>query len=203
MENILAPFLSFLLLYKYLALLIVSFLGAFLLPVPSSSALAAAGAFAAQGYLNLPEVLFVALLGNIGGDAAGYLLARHYEEAVLHKVGFKKILRSPKYHPIEAYTQEFSYSIIFLSRFLPEVGPAVNIIAGLAKMSYLKYFTIEVIGEICYVLLYGLAGFYLGNEWQNNIWFLVETGLVLFSFAGIIALVQYWLFKHRKKKLML
>lgn len=197
MELILGELLSFLLLYKYFALFIVAFLAAFLLPLPSSSALAAAGAFAAQGYMNIYLVLLVALIGNILGDAAAYFLGRYYGEDILHKIGFRHILESKYYHSLREYMNHYSYSLIFISRFLSEVGPAVSIFAGVMKMPYKKFFTLAIFGEICYVLLYGMTGYLLGNQWEDNIWFVAEATLVILSFGAIIALVQYKMFKHR------
>ena len=197
MDLILGEFLSFLLLYKYLALFIVAFLAAFLLPLPSSSALAAAGAFAAQGYMNIYLVILVALIGNILGDAAAYYLARYYGEEILHKVGFRHILESKNYHALREYMSHYSYSLIFISRFLSGIGPAVSIFAGVMKMPYKKFFAVAIIGEICYVLLYAMTGYLLGNQWEDNIWFVVEASLLVLSFGAIIALIQYKMFKRR------
>jgi len=199
MELILGEFLSFLLLYKYTALFLLSFLAAFLLPLPSSSGLAAAGAFAAQGYLDIRLVLLVAFVGNVAGDALGYFIARYYGVEILNKIGFKKLLLSKNYHSLEKYMLNYSYSLIFVSRFLTQVGPAVSIFSGLSKMSYKKFFAVDIIAEICYVLLYGLTGYILGNQWEDNIWFVVEAGLVVLSFGAIIALIQYKMFKKHEK----
>ncbi len=199
MESIFGDLLSFLLLYKYFALFMVSFLAAFLLPLPSSSSLAAAGAFAVQGYMNIYLVFLVALIGNVLGDLAGYMLGRHYGEEILHKIGFKHILESKYYHASREYMNKYSYSLIFISRFLTGVGPSVSIFAGIMKMPYKKFLAVDIPSEICYVSLYALIGYLLGNQWEDNIWFVIEASLVVFSFGGIIALIQYKMFKRRTK----
>ena len=114
MELILSTFLTFLLLYKYIGLFVISFLAALLLPLPSSSILAAAGAFAAQGYFSISYVLIVAFLGNILGDAAGYFLAQKMGTAALQRIGFRKILSSSLSNKLVLYMKKFSYSLIFL-----------------------------------------------------------------------------------------
>lgn len=200
METFLDSLLSFLLLYKYVALFCTSFLAAFLLPLPSSSILAAAGAFASQGYFSLTAVLLVAFVGNIGGDITGYLLSRRYGEELLGKIGFKKILHSDRYHSLESYIIDFSYSLIFFSRFLVQIGPSVNILSGLARVPYRTFFVIAVIGEIFYVLLYGLVGYSLGSAWENNIGFMTEAGLTVLSLGVVIALIQYGLFRFRRRR---
>lgn len=90
MEAIFNTLLAFLLLYNYAGIFVISFLAAFLLPLPSSSLLAAAGAFSAQGHFTISHVLTVAFLGNILGDAAGYFIAEKMSRSFLEKIGFKK-----------------------------------------------------------------------------------------------------------------
>ncbi len=197
METILGSFLSFLLLYKYTALFVVSFFAAFLLPLPSSSTLAGSGAFASQGYFSLAMVLFVALLGNIGGDLAGYFLARRYGEEFMRKIGFKKVFSSRYYKSVVDYLTGAPHSLIFFSRFLPEVGPAVNILAGITGVPVRTFLVVDIIGEVSYVLLYGLVGFFMGSGWENNMSFLVEGGMVMLSLGIVMALIQYLLFRAR------
>lgn len=198
MEIILSSFLSFLLTYKYIGLFITSLLGAFLLPVPSSSILAAAGAFSAQGYFSISAILLTALLGNIIGDACGYILARYYGVHVLRKIGFEKIMTSLLYTKITLYMKHFSYSLIFFSRFLTGIGPMVNILSGLTPIPYKRFFIVELCGEITYVLIYGLVGYYLGSEWENNLGFLFKATTIIILFGMTFSLIQYTVFKRMK-----
>src|ERR1035437_3502538 len=122
MTNFLSPFfqylLTFLLLYKYFGLFIIALVSSIALPIPASTALAAAGGYASQGYMNIYAVLAVTLFGSITGDIVGYILARRYGEKVLSKfVFFRHILQSKSFHKIENYIVDFAPSLIFFSRF--------------------------------------------------------------------------------------
>lgn len=198
MEFILSELLSFLLVYKYIGLFIISFLAAFLLPVPSSSILAAAGAFASQGYFSISIVLLTALLGNIAGDNLGYFLARVYGISFMKKVGFDTLITSKLYTTLSLYLQNFSYTLIFCSRFITTVGPLVNILSGITGIRYLLFFTIGFLGEVAYVLLYGLLGYFLGSEWENNFSFLLEATGVILSLGLLLGTIQYMFFKKMK-----
>lgn len=200
METILGPFLSFLLLYKYMALFLVAFTAAFLIPIPASSVLAASGAFAYQGYLNIYIVLIVALAGNIAGDTLGYLLARYYGEKLLTKAGFRRLLKSSSYEKIKNYIVDFPQSLIYFSRFLIELGPAVNILSGLSEVPPKTYFLFEVLGEASYVFIYGMIGYLLGTQWENNVGFLAKITLVILPLGLIINLSQIFLFNKRRKR---
>ncbi len=79
MDYLLAALLSYLLLYKYVAVSVVSFLAGLILPLPSNALLLAAGAFASQGYISATAVFFFALVSNVLGDSLGYALTRFGE----------------------------------------------------------------------------------------------------------------------------
>ena len=117
MATIFNALLSFLLVYKYLGLFVVALLAALALPLPASTILAAAGAFAAQGYFSLTAVLIVAFVGNITGDAIGYFISRRYGVPLLRKIGFEKMLSTRLYLSLVGYMEHFSYSLIFLVDF--------------------------------------------------------------------------------------
>lgn len=198
MTVILNSLLSFILLYKYIGLFIVSYLAALLLPLPSSSTLAAAGSFTAQGYLNISAVLIVAFLGNVLGDLTGYFLARKFGAKILGEIGFEKMISSNLYKKLEFYMHDFSYSLIFFSRFLTGIGPLINVISGVSKVKYRTFFIIDFVGETAYVLLYAFIGYFLGSEWENNLSFLFEATAVIVVLGLTIVLLQHGIFKRMK-----
>lgn len=185
MENFFDAFLTFLLLYKYAALFIIAYVAALILPLPSGTTLAAAGAFAAQGYFNFPLVLFVALLGNIAGDATGYFIARRYGVQILAGLGFRNVLHSKYYLFVEKYLYTFPSALIFFSRFFTQANALVNILAGIGKVSWHTFFLFEILGEIAFVFFYGYAGFLLGTQWEENLSF-VTNGVVVIIIFGLI-----------------
>ena len=180
--------LAFILLYKYLGLFLIAFVAALLLPLPSSTALAAAGAFASQGYLDFTTVILVALAGNIGGDVTGYLLARRFGIPVLSRIGFRRLFATPQYASLARYIADFAPSLVFFTRFMTTVGPTVNILSGVTKVPKKTFFLYDALGETSYVLLYGGAGYALGTQWENNLAFLAEAGLV-FALLGVVMIL--------------
>lgn len=195
--SILGDLLSFLLLYKYVALFAIGYVAAFALPIPASTTLVAAGGFAAQGYFDISYVLMTAFVANISGDATGYFLARRYGSKVFHSVGLGKVLATSAYKKLENYMRSFPQTVIFVSRFLTEIGPAVSILSGLSRVSIRTFFTVAVLGEIAYVFLYGLTGYYLGSEWENNIGFLWKAAMVIVSLGVTLNVIQWALYKKR------
>ena len=205
MTNFLSPFfqylLTFLLLYKYFGLFIIALVSSIALPIPASTTLAAAGGYASQGYMNIYAVLGVTLLGSIIGDLIGYILARKYGEKVLNKfVFFRRIIQSESFHKVENYIVDFAPSLIFFSRFLTELSPATNIMAGISKVSYKTFLTFALLGEIIYTIMYGVTGYLLGSEWEDNIAFFLKAGGIILMLGITVNLIQVLLYKKRTRK---
>ncbi len=199
LSDILGSLLSFLLLYKYAALFVIGYVAALAVPIPASTALVAASAFASQGYFNIYLVLLTAFAANVSGDATGYLVARWYGREFLNTIGLRRFLHSKTFTKLEEYVQNFPSTVIYFTRFMTEAGPAVNILSGLSKVPYRTYFFFEMLGEASYVLLFGVAGYYLGGEWENNIGFLAKGAMVIVSLGVTINVAQWLVYKSRMK----
>ena len=204
MINLLAPLfhdlLSFLLLYKYFGLFIIALTSSIALPIPASTALAAAGGYESQGYMNIYAVLGITLLGSMLGDLIGYLLARKYGEKVLDNfLFFRHLFRSHSYLKVKDYIIDFAPSLIFFSRFLTELSPVTNLLAGLSGVSLKKFFTFALLGEIIYTIMYGLTGFLLGSQWEDNIGFFLKAGSIILLLGLAVNLIQVLLYKKRTK----
>ncbi len=173
--------------YKYIAIFIITYAGALLLPLPSGTIIAAATAFGTQGYLNPWMVFFVGVLGNVAGDNTGYWLARKYGIQTLEHLGFRKLIHSERFKVVEKQIDDHPLLTVFWSRYLTAIAPTVNIIAGLGKVSFKKYFFFEATGEIAEVGTNFAIGYAFGENWEyfnqymDNLW-IVMVGGALFSY---------------------
>ena len=93
MNEILARLLSYVLLYKYVAVGLIVYVSAVIVPLPTNAMLLAVGAFASQGYFNYWILAPLAVIANTLGDLTDYGIARYYGEWIaralrLHKIKF-------------------------------------------------------------------------------------------------------------------
>lgn len=191
MGALVASFLSFILLYKYVALFIVMFVAALVFPLPSSTSLIAASAFSSQGYLNFYLVLLVGISANIIGDNIGFFLARKFGRNILKHRFFRRLGMSPKLAALENYIQEHPRSTVFFSRFLTEIGPLVNLLAGLSKIPYRQYLLYEASGEIVDVFLYAVAGFVFADKWELAASLFSRSYFVVIAFLVLVFFLRY------------
>lgn len=196
MNYIIQNIIPYLILYKYLTIFIIAFAAAFIVPVPSGSILIAASAFASIGYFNLFWVITISILGNIIGDNLGYFVARKYGKEVLSHVGFRRIFESKNYINIESKFSQHSGAIIFISRFEVLSTLSVNLLSGISRIPYRKFFWHEMSGSIAQVCTYSLIGYFFTDSWQS-----VNSTIGVVSFVAVLALVILFV-TFGKKKIM-
>ncbi len=197
MNNVLTYLLSEVLVYKYLAIFVITFLGAIALPLPSGSVLMAAIAFATQGYFNAYWVWVIGLAGNIAGDNAGYWLVRFYGIRILNKLRLGKFFPDSRLEAARASLDAHPIPAIFFTRFFTSIAPAVNVVSGISRLPYGRYLLFESLGELTEVSCFCILGYIFGSNWEYisklSGWFLV---LIL---AGWLTSYLVWKIVFKKK----
>jgi len=194
MTQLITPLLSFLLLYKYWALLALGFSAAVILPIPMNTVLLASGAFASQGYFNLYVSLAVSLAANIAGDCFGYSLARAYGRRALKML---RIRQPRSVQRFEGYIKGHPASTIFLTRFVGALGSLANLFAGFSGMSFGAFLLYDVLGNIVSIGGVVYAGYFLGIHWQDFTGFFGVIGWVVFGLFACTALILWYIRRGR------
>mgnify|MGYP002775998911 FL=1 len=193
--------LSYLLIYQYTLLFFVVFFASFGFPIPASALIMAVGAFAVDGYFDLSTSFFVVFVWVLAGDFLGYMLARIFGKGLFIRLWMGSIFETKQFHTFEPFFQNHAFFSIFFSRFLLTIiGPAINILSGIAHIPLFRFLIADISGEILYVLLYGGIGYVFWNEWEYMLSILQNLSAFLFScFAFFFLLVFFW--KLQKKEL--
>lgn len=202
MEAFFQDALSYLLLYKYAALFLITFLAAFALPLPSTTSLMTAAGFASQGYMNVGLVIFWATLGNVAADNLAYFVARYWGVKVFEKIGIR-VGKSPVISFVTERLQEHFRSIIFWSRFEVIMTITVNILNGIARSDYRQFFLYGLLGELVQVTLFVSVGYFFGGGLLATVSFFGEFTLPLIAGTLIVlfllrrAILRYFLEKRK------
>jgi len=186
MDFILHNITPYLIVYKYLTIFTIAFGAAFIVPIPSGSILMAASAFAKFGYFNIYLVIILSIIGNIIGDNLGYWLARIYGREVLSRIGFRRILGSRSFRNIEEKFNERPGFIIFASRFEVLSTLSVNLLSGVSKTPYKKYFLHESIGSVMQVCFYSFLGYFFADRWES-----INTTIGKVMLIGALVLILF------------
>lgn len=164
--------------------------------LPGDSLLFVAGALAAAGGLDvhLLALLLVAaaVLGNTVNYSVGYLLGPkvfHWEQS--------RFFNRKALERAHAFYEKHGGKTIVITRFLPIFRTFAPFVAGIARMSYLRFTAYNVAGALAWVVLLLYAGYWFGNVplvKQNLSWVIV--GIIVLSLAPLA--LEY--FRHRLKK---
>lgn len=172
----LATLLSWLLLYKYVALFAVVYVGALILPLPVNAALLAVGAFSSQHYFNFWLSLAVAIIANCLGDLTGYAVARHWGETVIRALHLNNFRFFG--HLAEELRTD-AIITIFITRQAGYLSTIANFLAGLVKVPFGIFLFFDFIGQIVEPLVALSIGYLVGNYWSDfSGSFEIVTGIV-------------------------
>lgn len=178
--------------YKYIAIFIVTFLSAFILPIPSGTLLIISSAFASQGYFDIYKILIVVISANILGDTASYFLAKSYAKRFFYKVPFiKKIIISSDFLSIEKAIRKYPGLLIIVSRFEVLSTLSVNLMCGISRTPYKKFLSYEIVGTILNVFFYAGMGYMFSESWEivNQI---IGDFTIIFFLLIVILISIFW-----------
>jgi membrane protein DedA with SNARE-associated domain len=197
MSNILSSLLSYVLVYKYLGIFIITYLGAIALPLPSGSVLMACAAFAVQGYMNIYLVLLVGIAGNVAGDNSGYWLVRFFGLNILHKIGLGKFFKKERLDAARKQIDKHPILTIYFSRFMTAIAPAVNVVSGVTELPYKRYLLFEVLGEVTECVVFCGLGYFFGTNWEyvdqlaGKFWIVLLAGMAASFFTWRLILKRH------------
>jgi membrane protein DedA with SNARE-associated domain len=191
MGSLLAFLLSYLLLYKYTTLFVISFVSAVFVPLPANAILLAVGAFANHGYFNLPLSFAVAFGGNVLGDLFDFLIAKRYGDRLIRIL---RINRSRFFNQLEEEVRRDAGPTIFMSRFAGSLDPIVTVLAGSAGVPFWMFFANDAVGNGIQIGAVLTLGYLLGDYWQNFSGVVnIVTGIL------VVAILFFMLFRISRR----
>lgn len=175
--------------------------------LPGDSLLVSAGLLAAtpvtpgaeEYYLNIVLLNVILIPAAIIGDAVGYWIG--------HKAGpklFTKeqslLFRKDYLVKTHEFYEKYGGITIVLARFMPIIRTFAPTVAGIAQMSYRKFFKYNVFGGIFWVMSMTFIGYFLGKS-IPDIHKHIEKVIIIVVFLSILpAIIKYIKVKVNKRK---
>lgn len=178
------------------------FIEAIFPPIPSEIVLPFAGFAAAQGKLTIIGVLIAATLGSLLGSTALYFFGRLVSEKHLQKLverwGKPIGIKRSDVMKARSWFDKHGYKAVFLGRMIPGVRTVISIPAGISHMPFLPFLLWSGVGTALWSALLIMAGFLLGNQYQQIATILAPFSKVLMLLA--ILGITWWLFQKFKMR---
>jgi len=155
--------------------------------LPGDSLLFAAGALIAAGDtgLNIYLLALILIIAAFTGNTLNYFLG-HYLGVKVFKPE-NKVLKLEYYTKTQAFFDKHGPIAVILSRFIPIIRTIAPFVAGVGRMSFLRYSIYNIIGGTAWILLFLFAGYMFGNlSFFKTHFSVVTIAIILISVVPII-----------------
>lgn len=150
------PLLALIETYGYLAVFIFTLL-------EGEVVVSLAGFIAAQGYLSLPTVIGVAILGAIVGDHAFFLFGRYRGKRF---IACRPRLEEKVAH-VHRLVERYRDAIVIGSRFMYGFRTILPIAIGTSDISLRRFFVLNTIGSVIWGVFFASGGYLFGHVIQQ------------------------------------
>lgn len=149
--------------YGYLAIFVLILLENLGIPLPGETVTLVGGFLAGSGQLNYWLVLGSAILGAVLGGTCGYWVGRFTGWAFLLRLG--SFFRVPEERLEEMKTQfsQNAAKAVFFGRFVALLRIFASLLAGIAEMSFLKFFLYNLAGATVWASVMVTLAFFAGR----------------------------------------
>ncbi|TSA25367.1 MAG: DedA family protein [Bacteroidetes bacterium] len=169
--------------------------------LPGDSLLFAAGTIAAMtgNPLNIGVIVPLLIAAAFLGDNTNYFIGKFLGHQVYEK-NYRLIKRKYLDQTHQFYEKHGRITII-IARFIPIIRTFAPFVAGVGTMQYIRFVSFSILGNILWVTLFSLAGYFFGNIpfIKNNFTLAILAIIFVSILPMIVAGVRKYL-ENRKLK---
>jgi membrane-associated protein len=175
--------------YAILFLIIFAETGFVVTPfLPGDSLLFAAGALAAVDTSNTLSPLWLSVVLTVAailGNTTNYHIGKWIGPPAFS--GRIRFLKVEYLRRTEAFFEKYGNMTMVLARFAPIVRTCAPFVAGVGRMPYARFQTVNVLGGLLWVLLFTWAGYFIGNvPFIKDNFGLVAIGIIVVSMIPVV-----------------
>ncbi len=148
--------------------------------LPGETAAILGGVAANRGHVAVGTVLIVVVAAAIVGDTVGYEVGRHVGPRVLSLRVFDK--RRARLEDAQKFLARRGGSAVFLGRWIVFFRAVMPLLAGTARMPYLRFLAFNAAGGLAWGSVAVLVGYFAGASY-------LQVAHKLGSGAAVVALI--------------
>jgi membrane protein DedA with SNARE-associated domain len=162
------------------------------IPLPGETILVAAAILAGRTHEgSIIEIIAFAAAGAIVGDNIGFWVGREFGLALLVKHGGRIGLDEGKLKLGQYMFMRYGGAIVFFGRFIAVLRAFAALLAGVNKLAPWRFFLFNAAGGIVWASVFGLGGYFLGQDFHKIAGPAGMAGLVA-AVALIVAFLSYY-----------
>ncbi len=192
-----AELTHFLTAYGYWAVLLFVAIESTGIPFPGETMLLVAAIYAGATHrLAIPLVIAAAALGAIVGDNLGYWVGREGGYRLLRRYGRYIRLDERKLKLGQYLFRKYGDKVVFFGRFIAVLRAWAAFLAGVNRMPWGSFLLYNALGGIIWATLYGLGGYFLGNNVHR---LTGPIGLITIA-LGLLITIAFLVFVRRNER---
>lgn len=193
----------------YPGLALVMFLENVFPPIPSEIVLPVAGTLtissdpAVPAKFNMPSVLIWATLGSFVGAWiwywVGYLISEQRIRKLLRKIGKVIMITEEDLDTALSWFGKYGEWCVFFGRMVPIIRTLISVPAGLSKMHWAKFSLFTIVGTLCWNIILGFAGRFLGDNYTIIV-DLIDKFKIVVIIVCVLAVALFYYKRIKAKK---
>ena len=185
----------------YGALVILGFLEACCIPIPSEITFGFAGVLAYQGHLNVVLVIVIGSLAELCGSYVSYGAGRVGGRTAVERVGkYVLITRADVDRAERFFTGRGEYAVA-IGRALPVIRAFTSLVAGFVEVPALQFGVLSLAGTVVYAATITLVGYGFGSAWNSIAHYLSIGGYAIVAIiVGVVAAFIIYRLRELRKE---
>jgi len=179
----------------YAGILILLILGEIGLPFPEDATLILSGFLISQGVTKPLPTLIVVYCGLLLTDFSLYWVGKKYGRNVVEHKRFRRILSAERLLTLEKNFRKWGIYVVFVGRHFLGIRAQIFLVAGVMRMSALKFILADASSAILTMALMVGIGFWGGNSIQ-----ILQKDLKRAEHIGLVLLFSlftgWMIYKH-------
>jgi membrane protein DedA with SNARE-associated domain len=186
--------------HGYLGITIVLILTGSGLPIPEEVPIIAAGILAANETLDPLLAFLCCVFGAIAGDCIMYAIGYYFGRGVLKDhPWFARFVTPEREEQIEERFRQHGLKVFLVARFLVALRSPVYLTAGILRLSFARFFAIDLICASAVVGTFYWLTYFVGYQIAKG----VGNALIVVSVVAVIVVagVLFYLWRRHCRKL--
>lgn len=187
--------------YGYALLFLLVGLESLGIPLPGETALVTAAALAALGHLSIWGVIATSAVAAILGDNGGYWIGRKSGLPLVRRYGRFIRLKESHLDTARGFFERHGAKTVFIGRFIALLRTWSAVLAGTAHMPYGRFMAYNMLGGVCWSVIFGTLGFVFGRNLPQLHRYLGRASVVavlLVALTATLSLWWPWFERHRR-----
>jgi membrane protein DedA with SNARE-associated domain len=149
-----------------------------------------------ERHLTLLGIIVFGVLGDVLGASLAYTIGYFGSRELFERRGRRLHMSAERLDRAHGWFERYGMPTIVVSRFIPFARFAVPYAAGVARMPYVRFLLLAVVGSIPWIAGLGILGREVGRSWpswRHNLEYVDYIGAAL-----VVAAIAYLIVRHAR-----